>query len=113
MICWVVIDKHIQYLTSTIRLESLGSIQQISVMKDAYKNLGKDPSRYRGSAEALLRRVLSGKGINKINTVVDINNLVYLKTFHPVGSYDLEKIKAPLTFRRDDQGSPIRASGKK
>ncbi len=82
-----------------MRLESLGSIQQISVMKDAYKNLGKDPSRYRGSAEALLRRVLGGKGIYKINTVVDINNLVSLKTFHPVGSYDLEKIEAPLTFR--------------
>ncbi len=96
---WTVIDKHIQHLTSTMRLECLGSIQQISVMRDAYKNLGKDPSRYRGSAEALLRRMLGGKGMYKIDTVVDINNLVSLKTFHPVGSYDLEKIKAPLTFR--------------
>ena len=32
---WAVIDKHIQYLTSTMRLESLGSIQQISVMNGA------------------------------------------------------------------------------
>ena len=69
---WAVIDKHIQHLTSTMRVESLGSIQQISVMKDAYKKLGKDPSRYLGSAEALLRRVLSGRGMYKINTVVDI-----------------------------------------
>ncbi len=95
-----------------MRLESLGGIQQISVMKDAYKNLGKDPSRYRGSAEALLRRVLGGKGIYKINTVVDINNLVSLKTLHPVGSYDLEKIKAPLAFRAGRPGESYKGIGK-
>ena len=76
------------------------------------KNLGKDLSRYRGSAEALLRRVLSGKGMYKINTVVDINNLVSLKTFHPIGSYDLEKIKAPLTFRAGRPGESYKGIGK-
>src|SRR6266699_995804 len=109
---WTVIDKHIQHLTSTMRLECLGSIQQISVMRDAYKNLGKDPSRYRGSAEALLRRMLGGKGMYKIDTVVDINNLVSLKTFHPVGSYDLEKIKAPLAFRAGRPGESYKGIGK-
>src|SRR5262249_50429668 len=38
----------------------------------AYKALGKDPARYRGSAEALLRRVLSNKGLPQINAVVDV-----------------------------------------
>src|SRR5260221_11431490 len=42
----------------------------------AYKALGKDPARYRGSAEALLRRVIAGKGLPRINAVVDIINLV-------------------------------------
>src|ERR1700686_357664 len=41
-----------------------------------YRALGKDPARYRGSAEALLRRVLSGKNLPHINVVVDIINLV-------------------------------------
>ncbi|MGB9465599.1 MAG: hypothetical protein WBR10_10840, partial [Candidatus Acidiferrum sp.] len=35
----------------------------------AYKALGKDPARYRGSAEALLRRVIAGKGLPRINSV--------------------------------------------
>ena len=93
---WHIIDSHIRQLSFTMTLESLVNSPQISVMREAYKNLGKDPSRYRGSAEALLRRILSGKGMYKINTVVDINNLVSLKTFHSVGSYDLERLTEPL-----------------
>src|SRR5579863_6913853 len=50
--------------------------QQILATRAAYKALGKDPARYRGSAEALLRRVIAGKELPRINTVVDIINLV-------------------------------------
>ena len=109
---WDVIDRHIQDLTASVRLESLGSMPQISAMRDAYKSLGKDPSRYRGSAEALLRRILSGKGMYKINTVVDINNLVSLKTFHPVGSYDVSRVKEPLVFRAGLTGESYKGIGK-
>src|SRR5260370_11327765 len=42
---------------------------QIEVTRKAYKALGKDPARYRGSAEALLRRVVAGKGLPQINAV--------------------------------------------
>src|ERR1700719_513860 len=38
----------------------------------AYKVLGKDPARYRGSAEALLRRVIANKCLPRINAVVDV-----------------------------------------
>ena len=31
--------------------------------RSGYKALGKDPARYRGSAEALLRRIIAGKGL--------------------------------------------------
>jgi DNA/RNA-binding domain of Phe-tRNA-synthetase-like protein len=68
-------------------------------MRTAYKALGKDPSRYRGSAEALLRRVLSGKGLYQINTIVDINNLVSLESLNPVGSYDLERVSGANELR--------------
>src|SRR5260370_18829067 len=43
---------------------------QIVATRAAYKALGKDPSRYRGSAEALLRRGGGGKSLPPINTVV-------------------------------------------
>ena len=45
---------------------------EITATRAAYKALGKDPARYRGSAEALLRRIVAGKGLPQINAVVDI-----------------------------------------
>ena len=42
----------------------------IAAARQAYKALGKDPSRYRPSAEALLRRSLSGKELYQVNNLV-------------------------------------------
>src|SRR2546421_12122578 len=61
---------------------------QVESTRMAYKALGKDPSRYRGSAEALLRRVVAGKGFPQINAVVDVINLVSVESRLPVGLYD-------------------------
>ena len=54
---------------------------QILATRAAYKALGKDPARYRGSAEALLRRVIAGKGLPRINAVVDIITRIDLVQF--------------------------------
>jgi DNA/RNA-binding domain of Phe-tRNA-synthetase-like protein len=81
-------------------------------MRSAYKALGKDPSRYRGSAEALLRRVLSGKGLYQINSVVDINNLVSLESLNPAGAYDLEKFTSPIELRVGAAGENYKGIGK-
>ena len=48
--------------------------------KMAYLALAKDPLRYRGSQESLLRRVSQVKTLYTINTVVDINKLVSLES---------------------------------
>src|ERR1700752_2058152 len=48
---------------------------QVEATRRAYKALGKDPARYRGSAEALLRRIVAGKGLPQVNSVVDPINL--------------------------------------
>jgi len=53
---------------------------QVEATRAAYKALGKDPARYRGSAEALLRRVVGGKGLPEINAVVDVINLVSVES---------------------------------
>ena len=92
--------------------EQINSIPQIAAMRSAYKALGKDPSRYRGSAEALLRRVLSGKGLYQINSVVDINNLVSLESLNPAGAYDLEKITPPIELRIGAAGESYKGIGK-
>src|SRR5881409_3936202 len=72
---------------------------QVETTRKAYKALGKDPARYRGSAEALLRRVVAGKGLPRINAVVDIINLVSVESRLPVWLYDLEHANGNIVFR--------------
>ncbi len=109
---WREIDQHLTQLSSTIKPEQINTVAEIGAMRSAYKALGKDPSRYRGSAEALLRRVLSGKGLYQINSVVDINNLVSLESLNPAGTYDLEKITPPMELRIGAAGESYKGIGK-
>ena len=109
---WYEIDQHLAHLAATIKPEQISTVPQIAAMRAAYKALGKDPSRYRGSAEALLRRVLQGKGLYQINSVVDINNVVSLESMNPAGTYDLEKITPPIELRVGAAGESYKGIGK-
>ena len=109
---WREIDQHLTHLIATIKPEQINTIPQIAAMRSAYKALGKDPSRYRGSAEALLRRVLSGKGLYQINGVVDINNLISLESLNPAGTYDVENITLPIELRIGAAGESYKGIGK-
>ena len=77
-----------------------------------YKALGKDPARYRGSAEALLRRVIAGKGLPRINAVVDVINLVSIESRLPVGLYDLAAVSGDVVFRAGRAGETYKGIGK-
>jgi DNA/RNA-binding domain of Phe-tRNA-synthetase-like protein len=77
-----------------------------------YKALGKDPARYRGSAEALLRRILSGKNFPQINSVVDIINLASVESRLPVGLYDSAHIQGNILFRAGRAGETYKGIGK-
>ena len=109
---WREIDQHLAHLTATIKPDQINTVPQIAAMRNAYKALGKDPSRYRGSAEALLRRVLSGKGLYQINNLVDINNLVSLESFQSLGVYDLEQLNGPVELRIGAAGESYKGIGK-
>jgi len=78
----------------------------------AYKALGKDPARYRGSAEALLRRVIANKGLPRINAVVDVINLVSVESRLPVGLYDLSAVSGDIAFRAGRAGETYKGIGK-
>jgi DNA/RNA-binding domain of Phe-tRNA-synthetase-like protein len=85
---------------------------QIEATRKAYKALGKDPSRYRGSAEALLRRMIAGKGLPQINSVVDVINLVSVESRLPIGLYDLGQIVGEIVFRTGRAGETYKGIGK-
>jgi DNA/RNA-binding domain of Phe-tRNA-synthetase-like protein len=85
---------------------------QVLAVRAGYKALGKDPARYRGSAEALLRRVIAGKGLPQINAVVDVINLVSVESRLPVGLYDLAAVSGDITFRAGMAGETYKGIGK-
>jgi DNA/RNA-binding domain of Phe-tRNA-synthetase-like protein len=85
---------------------------QVQATRRAYKALGKDPARYRGSAEALLRRITAGKGLPQINSVVDVINLVSVESRLPVGLYDLAHVEGDVVFRTGRAGETYKGIGK-
>jgi DNA/RNA-binding domain of Phe-tRNA-synthetase-like protein len=85
---------------------------EIVATRAAYKALGKDPARYRGSAEALLRRVIGGKGLPQINAVVDAINLVSVESRLSIGLYDLVHVDGDIVFRAGRGGETYKGIGK-
>ncbi len=85
---------------------------EILTTRAAYRALGKDPARYRGSAEALLRRVIAGKGLPRINNVVDVINYVSVESRLPVGLYDLAHVQGDILFRAGRAGETYKGIGK-
>lgn len=85
---------------------------EIVATRSAYKALGKDPARYRGSAEALLRRVIGGKGLPQINAVVDSINLVSVESRLSIGLYDLVNVEGDIIFRAGRSGETYKGIGK-
>ncbi|HVQ30103.1 MAG TPA: phenylalanine--tRNA ligase beta subunit-related protein [Vicinamibacteria bacterium] len=69
-----------------------------------YKAVGLDPTKYRPSNEALLRRALKGEALYRINTLVDALNLSSLRFQLPFGLYDLARIEPPVTLRKGMAG---------
>src|SRR6202166_1478292 len=84
----------------------------ISAARAGYRALGKDPARYRGSAEALLRRIISGKHFPSINCLVDIINLVSVESRLPIRLYDLAKAQGDIVFRVGRRDETYKGIGK-
>lgn len=64
-----------------------------------FHRLDLDPTRTRPSSEALLRRVLQGKGLPRVNPAVDVCNLCSLELQMPLGLYDRDEVKGDLSLR--------------
>ncbi len=109
---WTAIESRVAELEELLSTTEVQSIPEIAATRRAYKALGKDPSRYRGSAEAMVRRIGQGKGLYQVNSVVDVNNLVSLETFHSIGLYDRRFIGREITFRAGQEGETYAGIGK-
>lgn len=97
---------------ATYRMEEIKLRPAIQATRESYKKLGKDPNRYRPSAEALCRRILKGLELYQINTLVDLINLVSLKTGYSIGGFDLDKIVGDLTLDVGEADERFEAIGR-
>ena len=93
-------------------VESLAEAEPVRAVRAMFREWGMDPSKYRPSSEALLRRVVQGKGLYRVSNVVDIGNLGSIETGWPYGCYDRSKIDVPVSFRHGVTGERYEGIGK-
>lgn len=109
---WNLVEKKVAELAGKIQVDEISTIPAIAASRKAYKACGKDPARYRLSAEALLRRVVNRGEIYQINNVVDALNLVSISTGFSIGGYDAEKIEGDVVFGIGREGEPYTGIGR-
>ncbi len=102
-ILWNEIEKFTYHINSSLNLKQIAQLPVIRHTRDAYLALGKEPARYRCSAEALLRRIVSGKELYRVNNIVDIINFISISSQFSIGCYDFNKLTEPISF---DIGKP-------
>ena len=75
-----------------------------TLVRAMYRRTGLDPTRRRPSSEALLRRVLKGDPLPRVNTAVDICNWCSLEFQLPYGLYDLDRLEGDVVLRLGREG---------
>ncbi len=92
-------------------LNILPTVPRVVAVRNMYKKLDFDPSRYRPASEALVRRVLQNRGLYYVNSAVDVNNYCSIKFLLPFGLYDLDRIEGDVEYRMASPGSYINIAG--
>lgn len=80
----------------------------MAAFREIYKGFGVDPDSHLNSSEALLKRVVSGKGIYNINNVVDTYNATSVEFQLPMAAYDLDQIDGDIVLRFGKDGDSIK-----
>ncbi len=93
-------------------MDILPKLPRILAVRNMYKKLHFDPSRYRPASEALVRRVLQKKNLYYVNSAVDVNNYCSIKYLLPFGLYDLDEIVGDVSYRLATEGHYINMAGK-
>jgi DNA/RNA-binding domain of Phe-tRNA-synthetase-like protein len=102
-------DKYRKELTT----ESLKQLPGIAATRRVYKACGKDPSRYRPASEQLIRRMLQGKELYQIDTLVDLVNLASIAFGYSIGGFDADKfVGDTLTLGIGREGEPYEGIGR-
>ena len=110
---WDEIHEMEERFRKELTTESLKELSGIAATRRVYKACGKDPSRYRPASEALIRRMLQGKELYQIDTLVDLINLASIAYGYNIGGFDADKfVGDTLTLGVGKEGEPYEGIGR-
>lgn len=110
---WDEIHEMEERFRRELTTESLKELSGIAATRRVYKACGKDPSRYRPASEALIRRMLQGKELYQIDTLVDLINLASIAYGYSIGGFDADKfVGDTLTLGVGKEGEPYEGIGR-
>lgn len=110
---WKLIDDQCEKFRQTLTTDTVKDISAIAATRRVYKACGKDPSRYRPSSEALIRRILQGKQLYQIDTLVDLINLASITYGYSIGGFDAGKFSGDtLSLGVGREGEPYEGIGR-
>ena len=110
---WDEIHEWGEKYKATLTTESLKEMSGIAATRKVYRACGKDPSRYRPASEALIRRMLQGKALYQIDTLVDLVNLASIVYCYSIGGFDADKFEGnTLTLGVGKAGEPYEGIGR-
>ncbi len=103
--------ESIQRFRSFYDLETLKDVPALRAYRDFFWRVGIDPTKTRPASEALLRRVLQGKDIPRINTLVDAYNIASMETHVPLAVFDADKLAGEMRMLKATGGERFRGIG--
>lgn len=68
----------------------------IDATRRAYRKIGNDPNRYRPAADSLIRRIVKDLGLYSVNNVVDVLNIVSIRSGYSISGFDRSKIQGDM-----------------
>ncbi|MDP6458883.1 MAG: phenylalanine--tRNA ligase beta subunit-related protein [Candidatus Bathyarchaeota archaeon] len=92
-------------------LDQLREHPRFRAYRDFFWRVGVDPTKIRPASEALLRRVLRGRRLPRINTFVDIYNLASVESAIPLAAFDEERLSGTLYLREAAVGEEFLGIG--
>ena len=92
--------------------EPAEAVELFGPARQLYRAIGLDPTKTRPSSEALIRRVIQGKGLYRINRVVDTCNLCSIDFALSIGLYDTDALQWPVALRQGRPGEGYQGLGK-
>ncbi len=101
-------DAAVARLTAQFSGRPASDIPGVAETRALFHRLDIDPTQTRPRSEALLRRVLQGKGLPQVNLAVDVCNLCSLERQIPLGLYDRDAVRGTVHVRvgRAGEGYP-------